>query len=68
MKTIVIFDDYSYSPLSFYVREGDHSYADGQYLNSTTCTSKAADFIESLETTNNYNTFFRFSNVKWKFI
>jgi hypothetical protein len=49
MKTIVIYDSMGLNDIKFFVKEGDFSEFNNQYINSADCSNAACDFINSLE-------------------
>jgi hypothetical protein len=49
MKTIVIFDSCGQSNIKFFVKEGDFSEFNNQYVNDENCSEEASDFINSLK-------------------
>ena len=48
MKTVVIYESFD-SNLVFFVVDGDHSYANNQYVNTVTCSEESLNFINSLD-------------------
>jgi hypothetical protein len=49
MQTIVILDSCGQSNIKFFIKEGDFSEFNNQYVNDQNCSEEASDFINSLK-------------------